>query len=560
MRTLSPIALLPLSLLALSACGKEKKPATSSGNTGGTLVIATPADPDVLLPPLVASLQGKVVTDLLYDHLAEIGDDLNAIGDRGFRPMLATRWEWAPDSLSIAFHLDPRARWHDGAPVRAEDVRFTHALYTDPAVNSPTAPLVANIDSVSVRDSLTPVFWFKARRPDQFFEAVYQMSIVPEHLLKGVKRQELAASGAARQPVGTGRFRFAKWVPGSSLELVADTANWRGRAKLDRVIWSVAPDFTAATTKLFAGEADFFESIRAENMAELAKHPQLAARRYPGLDYGFMQFNLREWSTRPHPVLGERELRRALTMALDRQSLVRNVFDSLAVVAIGPVVRASSTADTTIVQLPYDPARAARTLDSLGWRDTNGDGVRDRAGRPLAFTLLVPNSSKNRVRLAVLIQEQLRQLGVKVNVEQLEFNAFLNREQARKFDAVMGAWHIDPSPGQIRQSWTSAGMNGPEASNYGSYANPTFDAAVDSALDARDPARAKAYFRRAYQTIVDDAPAVWLFEPRNMAGYHRRLHLTGFRADAWWAGLPDWSIPAAERIDRDRIGLVAQAR
>lgn len=557
---LSPV-IAALSLLA--ACGGgERRGATTAGagDVGGTVVISTPADADILLPPLVAGIQGKQVNDFLFDRLAEIGPDLNTIGDRGFQPRLARRWEWAPDSLSIAFHLDPRAHWHDGRPLRAADVHFTHAVYTDPTVGAPSAPLLANIDSVSVRDSLTSVFWFKRRSGEQFFDATYQMQIIPVHLLGGVKRSELKTAQFGREPVGSGPFRFVRWTPGTSLEVVADTTHYRGRPKLDRVIWSVNPDFTAASTKLFAGEADVFEVLRPEQLAELAKHPELKAVGYPSLDYGFMTFNLRDGARgRPHPVLGDRELRRALTRALDRRSMIRNVFDTLGAVAIGPVTRAQATADTTIPQLEYDLAGARRTLDSLGWRDANGDGVRERNGRPLAFTLLTPVSSRNRVRLSVLIQEQLKAAGAKVTVEQMDFSAFLERMTGRRFDAVMGAWHLDPSPAGVRQSWGTAGARGKDGSNYGGYESAAFDASVDSALAELDPVRSKAHFRRAYETIVADAPAVWLYEPRLMAGVHKRIEMPVRRADAWWAGLAEWSVPAAERIQRDNLGLAARA-
>ena len=556
-------AALPALALALAACGGgERGAATSSGkgDVGGTVVISTPADADILLPPLVAGIQGKQVNDFLFDRLAEIGPDLNTIGDRGFQPRLAKSWEWAKDSMSIVFHLDPRAHWQDGRPLTASDVRFTHAVYTDPTVGAPSAPLLANIDSVTVRDSLTPVFWFKRRGAEQFFDATYQMQIVPEHLLKDIKRSELKTAPFGRNPVGSGPFRFVRWTPGATLEVVADTTYYRGRPKLDRVIWSVNPDFTAASTKLFAGEADVFEVLSPEKLAELAKHPELKAVSYPSLDYGFMTFNLHDGkSGRPHPVLADRELRRALTRALDRRSMIKNVFDTLGAVAIGPVTRAQATADTTNAQRDYDLDGAKRTLDSLGWRDTNGDGYREKNGRPLAFTLLTPVSSRNRVRLSVLIQEQLKAAGVKVNVEQMDFGAFLERMTGRKFDAVMGAWHLDPSPGGVLQSWGTAGARGKDGSNYGGYENPVFDAYVDSAMGELDPARSKAHFKRAYETIIGDAPAVWLYEPRLMAGVHKRIEMPNRRADAWWAGLAEWSVPVSQRIPRDNLGLASRA-
>jgi peptide/nickel transport system substrate-binding protein len=547
-------------LTVLGCRGDRSQSADASGaagDIGGTVVIASSSEADLLLPPLVETIDGKKAIDLLFDQLARIGPELNTIGDRGFTPQLAERWTWAPDSLSIAFHLNPKARWHDGVPVRAGDVRFTYALYTDPTVGSPHTPNVADIDSVTVRDSLTAVFWFKRRFPEQFFQAVYQMSIVPEHLLAGEPRASLRTSRFARQPVGSGRFRFARWVPGQTLELVADTANYRGRPKLDRVMWAIAPDYTAATTKLFAGEADFFETMRPEQLPELARNASLKAVPRPALETGFLQFNLRDPKarTRPNPIFGDRAVRRALTMALDRQSLVRSVFDSLAYPSLGPLVRAQASADTTLPQIPFDLAAARAALDSAGWRDADGDGVREKDGRRLSFSLLAPTSSRNRMRLAVLIQEQLKQAGVEVRLEQLEFATFMTRLHQREFDAVMGTFGWDPSPGVIRQAWSGDAARAKGGGNYGHYVNAAFDAEVDSAIVEANPETSKAHYRRAYEIIIADAPAVWIYELRQIAAAHRRIQLAGVRADAWWAGIDAWSIPADQRIPRDRIGL-----
>src|SRR5688500_7680307 len=129
-----------------------------------------------------------MVFDQIFDRLAEIGDSLNVVGDAGFKPRLARRWTWARDSLSIAFTIDSTARWHDGRPVRAEDVRFTFELYTDPTTGAHLAPSLGNIDSVSVTDSLTAVFWFKRRATQQFFDATYHMKVLPRHLLADAPR------------------------------------------------------------------------------------------------------------------------------------------------------------------------------------------------------------------------------------------------------------------------------------------------------------------------------------------------------------------------------------
>jgi peptide/nickel transport system substrate-binding protein len=536
-----------LCILAVIACSGSDQ--TSKMTTGGTLAISIGGDPDVLIPSLVSVVQAAEITDMLYDRLADIGDSLNIVNDAGFTPHLADRWTWAADSLSIAFHIDPRAKWHDGQPVRANDVRFTFQSITDSTLGSPVAALIANIDSVSTPDSATAVFWFHRRTPQQFYDATYQISIMPEHIWKGIAPAAWRASDAAKHPIGSGRFRFVSWTPRASVEVAADTNNYRGAPRLARVVWSIAPDFNTALTRFLSGETDFFEVLRPENVPEVLKHPDLRVKTYKGLSYSFVQFNLRDPANhaRPHSLFGDRRLRRALTMAVDRASIVRSVYGDHALPALGPTVRAYPTTDPNLPQIPFDLPVAKALLDSLGWRDQNGDGVRERNGRQLEFSLGVPATSKVRVQIAVLVQEQLRQVGAKVNVEQLDFPVLAERERKRVFDAVLNAWNTQPSPGAARGSWGTAGSRASSGNNYGSYESPAFDAYVDSALASFDPAARKSYFTKAYTTINEDAPAIWLAEPIPTVGYNARIHLAPFRSDAWWTHIPDWWASPAKK-------------
>jgi peptide/nickel transport system substrate-binding protein len=408
---------------------------------------------------------------------------------------------------------------------------------------------------VTVRDPRTAVFWFGRRSPEQFYTAAARLRIVPAHLLAKVPPAQLRESAFARRPVGSGPFRFAAWDPQRRLEIVADAANPRGRPHLDRVVWTVAPDPAAALALLLTGAADVFEAVRPEHLPAIARRPELTTVAYPGLQYGFLVFNVRGDATAARgraPLFGDRALRRALAQALDRRAMVRNVFDTLAGVPVGPVTRAQAFADTGAGQLPFDPAAARRTLDSLGWRTTSAGGARSRDGRPLTFTISVPRSSETRARFAVLIQEQLRAVGVAARVEPLEFTAFMDRLTHRRFDAAISAWTLDnPSPWGVQELWGSAAARAPGGPNLGGYEGIAFDATLDSARRATTAADARPLLARAIRTINDDAPAVWLFEPRPLLAVHRRLRVVGMRAGAWWAGLADWEVEPARRIARD---------
>jgi peptide/nickel transport system substrate-binding protein len=240
-------------------------------------------------------------------------------------------------------------------------------------------------------------------------------------------------------------------------------------------------------------------------------------------------------------------------MAMDRAAMLGNVFGALGTMGSGPFPRA--LADTTIVLPPFDRSHAAALLDSAGWA-VGTDGVRHRRGRPLALSLIVPASSRPRMRYAVLIQEQVKAVGARIDIESMDFAAFFDRQASGRFDAALMATGYDPSPTSIQQSWSTAGI-GPGGQNFLAYSNPVFDALLDSAMTTFDAAAARARAHRAYQVLVDDAPAVWLYDVLTVAGLHSRVRPEGLRADGWWVNLADWWIPAGERIERDRVGLRA---
>ena len=505
------------------------------------IVISTAADADALVPPLVATTAGKQVVDLLFDRLAEpTGTQVQTDGDSGFRPSLAARWQWAPDSLSIAFQIDAQARWHDGVRVTANDVQFSYHLYTDPAVASMHARNFDGIDSITVRDTQTAVAWWHQRTPEQFFQLAYNLTVMPAHLLRAIPRDQLLASPYASQPVGSGRYRFAQWDRTRQLVLVADSANYRGRPRFDRLIWSVAPDPNAATMAVLAGTADVLEVLRGDAVTRAAQVPTLRTVEYGSFDYGYLIFNQKS-GKRSAVSFADLALRKALSASVDRSAVVQNALDSLGRVALGPFTRAEAMADTTIPGITFDTVTAARTLDSLGWRLDARRGVRSREGRALAFEVLVPTSSATRGKVAVLLQAQFARVGVQLSIDAVDAGVFATRLQHGDFETALNVWRNDPSPSTIRQSWGST-KGDDVGANFGRDASAEFDAIVDSALVAFNPTARAALFRRAYRRIVQDAPAIWLYEPRNLAAVRTRLVPVGMRADSWLAGLSDWTV------------------
>lgn len=541
MRISRPLpALAALCALLLGACGNEGK---SSGAKHATaLVLTQSADADNLLPVLSTSEISAQIDAMLFEKLVEISDSMNVIGDAGARPSLADSWTWAPDSLSIAFHLDPKAHWSDGVPVRAADVIYSYRVNKSKVVGSSLIPFLSDVDSVTARDSLTPVIWFRARSLEQFFNGATQVRVLPAHLLENTPDSALQSTPYGRKPVGSGPYKFVRWVSGSTIELVADSTFHRGRPNIDRLIWSFTTNMDAAMLRLFSGEANFADRLRKQDVDEIAKHPELKVVPHPSMLAYYVLFNERVRKGKgPNPIFADRDVRRALSMAIDRRGAVTTVYDANTPLLLGPYTSNLATYDPNMVQLPYSPDSAGKILDRRGWV-MGKDGVRHKGDVALQFSLLVPGSSSQRQQMAVMIQDMFKRVGVSMSIEHVDFPTLNARQPAHDYDAAFDGMSLDPSPSGIRQEWSTAAAKAEGISNTGHYMNPAFDATIDSAVAAMDPKVGIAMYHRAYAIIANDAPAIWLYEAPALAGMSVHVHPAPMRGDSWWVNLAHWTI------------------
>src|SRR5213596_2028234 len=365
--------LLPVVLAVVSLGGCERRQLCNAPDCG-TIIDAAVAEPGTLLPPSSEDIVATDIDEQLFLKLADVGMSQNTLGDEDFQPLLAQKWEW-DGPLTLVFHLDPRARWHDGQSVTAADVEFTFNAYTDSLVASPYRPKLRRIASVTQRDSLTTVFRFRERYPEMFYDAVYHMRILPAHLLRSVPRDQWRTAPFGRQPVGDGPYRFVRWQAAQSIELAADTNFFLGRPGIRRLIWRFTPSLPVAVQQVIADQADIREQLVTPDFVERAKAAQqLAIYTYRGNVYTFLSFNQRapgDTST-PHPIFGDRDVRRALAMAVDRASLLKSALGDLAKVPPGPISELLWIWDPEIRQLPYDTAQANRILNARGRTGAGG--------------------------------------------------------------------------------------------------------------------------------------------------------------------------------------------
>jgi peptide/nickel transport system substrate-binding protein len=510
------------------------------------------------MPGVTQTTDGIAIGDLLFVKLADMGKDLNTVGDSGFEPRLATRWHFE-DSVTIVFDLDARARWEDGRPVRADDVVFSFDLFRDSLFGAPQRSSLAQIASVTARDSLTAVIRFRAAYPEEFYDATYQVRILPKHALDSIPRGRLAQHPFVRHPMGNGPYRLARWRAGEAIELAADTGFFLGRPGLSHLIWRISPDPTANAAQLVAGEADVIESLVDPTVVQRVRQtPGLAAIEYRSPVYFYVGFNLRSPGTSSvsHPLLGNRDLRRALVQAVDRESIVRSALLGLGSIPPGPISPMEWIWSDRDTRSRADTAAASAALDRLGWRERGPDGIRRQHGRRLAFTLLVPAFSRLRIQVADLIQDQLKRVGVAMDVQPLEANVWIDRIQKGRFDAIFGSWSTDPTPASVLQTWTSSGIGG---YNYQHYSNPVYDRLVNQAVKTHDRATAVALWHEATDTINADAPAIWVLSPATVAGVSARFTNVSFQSDQWGMTLWRWHVPRDKMIGRDSVGALPAA-
>jgi peptide/nickel transport system substrate-binding protein len=541
----SPAALALAAVLSASRVAAQRPP------DHGTIVIVVGQEATLPIPSLTGgSKANQDVADLLYARLGRPGPGLVTSGERGFEPELARAWE-RRDSLTLVLELDPRARWHDGTPVTARDVVFAFVRARDRAVDPQHAVLLRYVETVTAEGDRAVVIRFTRKYGEQLYDALWHVPPLPAHLLETIPSDRIASSPFGQHPVGSGPYRWAAREPGRSLELAANPEFFLGAPKLDRVVFLLARDPEAQVNLILDGTGDALESVIPVSSVERVRTREAyRVVAVPTFGVGYLLFNQRAYGdrSRAHPILSSRSVRRALAMALDRLAMVKVAFGEYATVPDGPVAQLHWIRDPATRAAPYDPQAAVRLLEGEGWRDHDGDGVRDRNGLPLSLRLNFPGTSAPRALIAQLVQEQLRRIGVRADLVRLDGPVWAERRGQGEFDIDFSSAVLDPSPSGLIQSWSCAGRGG---SNVAHYCHPAVDSLLDLAIEGRGDAGAA--WREAIRAIIEDVPAVFVYAPASATVLHRRYDQVNIRPESWWSALREWRVKPGQQIARDLL-------
>ncbi len=521
------VALVAVIVFSLLAAGRAPAGRDAAVDVH-TLVVGTRAEPRTLNPIAITASESHQIAGLVFQKLMEEQDDFLT-----FRPQLAESWTTSPDGLDVTFVLRSDARWSDGTPVTADDVRFTWEVQVDTTVAWPSASIKSKIRDVEVRDPRTVVFHFREHYLYQLMDANDGV-ILPRHLLESVPRAQLKDAPFGRSPVGNGPYRLAAWTSGQTIELDANPTYFGEKPRVTRVIFKFVPDAVTLVSQLRAGEIDLLESVQPGDLQVIRdSRPDIVIDTVPSRRMDFVV-----WNELRHP-FDERAVRRALTMAIDRDEIIQTVWGGYARECTSPIVPLQWAFDPSVEALPFDRAMARAALAAAGFDDHDGDGILDRGGKPLHIELLV-NDAQNRVDVATLVRSDLRAIGVDCDLRVLEFGAYTDRILATEFDAAFVEWKVNTKV-DLTGMFHSRSVR-PKGFNFGSYRNVRVDSLIDQAVSIPDRERARPLWNRVQQLIYDDQPYTFIAVPQEITALDDRFCNVVPNAISFFANLPRWGI------------------
>jgi peptide/nickel transport system substrate-binding protein len=521
-------------LAAFLTCGCRSDSNTNRFRPPQTVVIGLTGDFDTFLELTTSNSDAlHVIEEMLFLALGELDEKLN------LQPRLAKSWQMSADGKVVTFLLRDDVVWSDGQPTSADDVLFTYQLATNPQVGYAGQGRFAQVDTVVVLDKHTIRFTFKSAYPDALLDL--QIPILPKHVLAAVPPAQLREAPFNRQPVGNGPFVLKEWRANDRVIFEANARYFAGRPKLDRVVFRIVPDETILLSSLMAGEIDLLPYVAPNQAGAVRQKPHLRIVKYPDRGYSFLAFNLKR------PLFQDRRTRQAIAKAINRQNLIAALLNGNGQLVPGPIMPYFWAYDASLPSDIFNPDEAEDLLDLAEWVDKDGDGVREKNGQPLVFTMKTNADNRLRSDALVMIQADLQKVGVRARPELLEWGKLVEDVlQRRDFDAVLLSWQtgyaVNPS-----QLWHSEAIaNG---YNLTSYNNPHVDSLLVAARQEIDRAKAKPLWCAFQRIIAEDCPYIFLFHKENPGVFHERVRDVKMDVRGYLINVEEWTIENAERAN-----------
>jgi len=478
-------ACLLLSFLPLLSCARPADP-----NTFTMIIESSPTNLD---PRVGRDAQSERIYELIFDALLTRGPDLSV------QPGLAERWE-IPDPLTYVFHLHPGVRFHDGRPLTSRDVKWTFDSLLQGKIPSSKGDAYRLVDRIEAPDDLRVVFHLK----EPFATLLWNLSEGAVGIVPYGSGTEIT-----RKPIGTGPFRFVSAELDKEVVLERNPEYWGEKAHLGRIRFMVVPDENTIALELRKGSADAaINAVNPDVVLTLEHQPHLAVLRAPGTVIAYLSFNMRD------PILCDVRVRQAIAYAIDRQPIVEYLLRGFAQPASSVLPVQSWAYDGNVPNYNHDPAKARQLLDAAGYREQNG----------VRFHLTMKTSSQESTRLLVaVLQQQLRDVGIVLDIRTFEFATFYADVSKGLFQLYSMRWIGGNEDPDIFEYVFHSSKVPPKGGNRGFYRSARVDALIDQARREVDPHTRKELYAEIQQILAEDVPAINLWYLDNVLVCNRRV-------------------------------------
>ena len=480
-----------------------------------TLHLSLSANPSRLNPLIATDSASGEITSFLFNGLVKWDKYQKKI-----IPDLAESFHFLDDT-HLMFKLRHNVKWHDGTPFTADDVLFTYKTLISSKIASPYSSSFRFVKNVVKKDDYTVVVIYK--KP--YFKALetWMMGIVPKHLLQNEKN--LMSSAFNTHPVGTGPYKLKRLVFSQDIILEGNKAYFEHPPKIEKIAFHVVPDSMTRFLMLKSHQLDIGSLSPIEYEKKLPKEfgDFYAIYENIALAYTYLGFNLKKKKFQ------DPRVRRALSLAIDRQEIVDIMFFGHAKVCTGPFLPTSIAFNPNVHPPKRDVQKAKALLKEAGYDATH----------PLTFEIATSNSNPTRPYVAQILQHQLKEAGVVVKLRIMEWQAFLNMVVfPRKFDTVLLGWGLSPTP-DPRLFWHSqSDVKG--GFNFVGYHNPTVDRLIEQSETVIERDKLARLWQKMFALIVADNPYLFLYIPTSISALSRRIHGVEALPSGFWHNYIDW--------------------
>lgn len=523
-------SLLVASSMVLAACGgsnatdSDNAPGSGTQTTakapavGGEIIRDVPADPDTLAPFWLASTYATYAVERIYgDGLVAIGTDLKPT------PALA---EGEPtisaDQKTYTFKLRKGIKFHDGKEVTAHDIVFAYEILMSPDYKGPSKTVVAPLESVKALDDYTIEFKTKeVFAPFMFGTA--SVAPMPKHLLKDVPVKDMASwDGWKNKPVGAGPYKLAEWKAGQYVLLERNADFWKYNQKgakdglvgpfVEKIRLRVIPESNTAIAALEAGELSFTTSVDASHVDRLKTDykDQLQAFDWNRMGYGYQTFNNEAFPT------NIKEVRQALSMALNEEAIIKGILDNKAVIPPGFVPPIHWAYDKSVKGYSYDQKKAIELIEKAGFTK-NAQGIYEKDGQPLKIKYVGTKGSSIVEGIALQSQKDWQAIGAQVEIVMVDFNTLLDKHlKPGDYHVTFSGLNFTVDPHFSFDSFHSKNIRKDEkgvvqGTNRARYVNEQVDKLIEKGQTTVDIGERLKIYQEAQKLIIEDAPMNWVY-------------------------------------------------